>query len=308
MAGKAPAGRARRALAVAGVLAAAAVISAAPAARSEDRAVTQPAPSDDQCRACHSDPGIAETNGPRFYVTGEVLSSSIHAELTCVDCHVPPAARLHADPQAEVAAVRGSCERCHKAEGRDYEESVHGVAADRPPLYGGPLPDPATTGHPSVRPTCISCHGAHDVRTAEDRVFVIDTADRCSICHSERGESFFDRDYHGKESQLGRLDVAVCADCHGGHLVLPETDPRSNVYPANVVATCRTCHEGAPPNFRDVVIHVGGWPLPSDPKLKAATLWMILLLVGTFGFFGMHTVLAIRHSFRERRAVGGGAT
>ena len=256
---------------------------------------------DDACRVCHGDPAIS-TEDPSLYVPVTVVVGSVHGRLSCVGCHGPLAAQLHAHPEAELAEVRASCAGCHGAEAADFEESVHGTAS-QPPLFLGQLP--RSEGRPPATPTCVACHGAHDVQAASERSFAAGAAERCSACHGERGESFFDRDYHGKETRLGRRDVAVCSDCHGGHLVLPANDPRSSVHRANVVTTCRGCHENAPENFRDVVIHVGGWPLPSDPKLRAVTLWMTLMLVGTFGFFGIHTALAIRHSWRERHSVGG---
>jgi len=49
-----------------------------------------------------------------------------------------------------------------------------------------------------------------------------------------------------------------------------------------------------------VIVHVEGTPLPTDTKLRTATLYMLLILVGTFLFFGAHTALAIRHAWRSR--------
>ncbi|MFA5787761.1 MAG: hypothetical protein WDA71_12405 [Actinomycetota bacterium] len=144
------------------------------------------------------------------------------------------------------------------------------------------------------------CHGAHQVVPARSRSFIAAASGQCSRCHTERGESFFDRNYHGKETRLGRNDVASCADCHGPHLVLPESDPGSKVYAANRLETCRQCHRSASGNFADIKIHVAGRPLPDDPKLKAVAGFMTLLVVVTFAFFGSHTALALGHAWRAK--------
>jgi len=151
----------------------------------------------------------------------------------------------------------------------------------------------------------VTCHGAHAIPPATTREFAARTATTCSDCHTERGESYFDHNYHGKETHLGRYDVATCADCHGAHRNLPASDPRSTVNPANVLQTCRQCHADAPPNFADIEIHVGGGPLPSDPKLAAVTLYMLVILTGTFLFFGAVMVLAIGHEWGTRRRGSG---
>ncbi|HWO70181.1 MAG TPA: cytochrome c3 family protein [Actinomycetota bacterium] len=243
------------------------------------------------CLLCHGSPAIVERGeDPRLRVEPARLARSAHRDLACQDCHGVLGPALPDHPAAKLAAGRASCSACHPGAARAIEEGAHGPPGR--PIHGpGPAP-----------PSCVDCHGAHGVRPVPSRAFAVALGARCSACHVERGEAFYLRDYHGKASSLGRLDVASCPDCHGGHRVLPASDPRSPVNPANVVRTCRRCHEDAPPNFRDILIHVGGWPLPEDPRLRAVALWMILILVGTFAFFGLHTLLAARHTWRERRA------
>lgn len=284
-------------------------------ALSSPRAIVADEPEDraDNCVVCHADPEI-RSERPELYVRPETIAASMHDGLSCTSCHPQVSARLHEDTAAEIARARAACADCHRDPAETYEAGVHGSASDVPPaLEVGPPPAPgsdapaigdATGELPSVRPTCVTCHGNHEVPAARSRSFVAAASSQCSRCHGERGESFFDRNYHGKETRLGREDAASCADCHEAHRVLPSTDVRSPVSEANLLATCRVCHPTAPPNFADIEIHVLGQPLPSDPKLGAVTLYMLVILVGTFGFFGAHTLLAIRHSVRERRRRG----
>ncbi len=61
---------------------------------------------------------------------------------------------------------------------------------------------------------------------------------------------------HGKGALEKGLNVsAVCSDCHGAHLVLPASDPRSSIAHANVPLTCKKCHEGI---FKDFELSAHG--------------------------------------------------
>jgi hypothetical protein len=42
---------------------------------------------------------------------------------------------------------------------------------------------------------------------------------------------------------------AVCTDCHGIHNIFKTDDPRSTVFPANLLVTCQKCHPGVSPNW-----------------------------------------------------------
>ncbi len=241
------------------------------------------------CLVCHGRPEIRDVappgQGESLYVRADDLAGSAHAAFTCTSCHPELTSVLHGDMQNELAQARASCPRCHPDESRAYLAGAHaGTAA------GG-----------ASQPSCVTCHGAHRVNRADSQAFEEAANRQCSQCHTEMGERFFGGNPFGMETHLGRDDVATCVDCHRSHLVLPTSDPRSPVNPANILETCRKCHRSAPPNFADIQIHVAAGPLPSDPRLRAVTLYMILILVGTFGFFGAHTVLGIRHEWRANR-------
>lgn len=240
------------------------------------------------CPTCHAEPEIvAEREGEagrRLFVEPDVLEETPHRELTCDSCHPNVSALLHADLAAERESTLRSCAGCHGD-------------ADRAVLDGAHAP---SASDPGDAPTCVTCHAAHDVAATEETDFLVQAAETCSDCHDERGTDFFTRDYHGKEARLGRRDTALCADCHGAHRVLTAADPASPVHIDNVAETCRSCHDDAPDNFGQVIVHVEGTPLPSDPKLRTVTLYMLVILVGTFLFFGAHTALAIRHAWQSR--------
>jgi nitrate/TMAO reductase-like tetraheme cytochrome c subunit len=223
-----------------------------------------------------------DENRPALYVTLDQIQGSAHASFTCTTCHTGLNATMHAKRDA----ARDSCAGCHEKEAELFADGAHA---------NNPL---------GVKLTCVSCHGNHAVMPTGTSRFHVAMTERCSSCHNEMGERFFGGNPFGMQTHLGRPDVATCWDCHRAHLVLHASDPRSPVNRRNILATCRRCHTNAPDNFADISVHVASSPLPDDPRLRAVTLYMLLILVGTFGFFGYHTALQIRHELRKRREHG----
>ena len=71
---------------------------------------------------------------------------------------------------------------------------------------------------------------------------------------NNRVTTFFDS-YHGMAAKMGSTTAANCASCHGYHLVLPASDPRSSVNKANLVQTCQKCHANANEKFSLGTVH-----------------------------------------------------
>lgn len=61
--------------------------------------------------------------------------------------------------------------------------------------------------------------------------------------------------YHGMKSTDGDPKVANCSSCHRAHLILPASDARSSIAPANVQATCARCHASITPELAAIEIH-----------------------------------------------------
>jgi hypothetical protein len=98
--------------------------------------------------------------------------------------------------------------------------------------------------------------------------------------------------------------VATCASCHGSHEILPPSETASTVSPQNRLKTCQKCHAGASPNFANYDPHANRHDRARDPIYYYAALSMDALLIGVFGFFGIHTLLWFVRSLRERLAHG----
>ncbi len=253
-------------------------------AQSSSTPVPSPAPAEasSQCLVCHGNPAIIASTGearPALYVQLAAIQHSVHSDFTCVTCHSSLTSSMHA--KRDVA--RDSCATCHTSEAALLAQGQHGDADAVPKL------------------TCVTCHGNHAILAPSTPEFHTVMTEECRRCHAEMSQNFVSGNPFGMETHLGRTDVAACWDCHTAHLVLPLVDPRSPVNPTNILTTCRKCHENAPPNFADIEIHVASSPVPRDPRLRAVTLYMLLMLIGTFAFFGWHTVLQIRHEAEQRR-------
>jgi thiosulfate reductase cytochrome b subunit len=234
----------------------------------------------DSCGRCHAPSKIP-------IVDPDILTRSAHAETTCAECHSDIEETPHTD---ELEAV--DCGGCHRKEVRQLKAGAHvaGFAAAREGHEEGADADEHAEEGPRDPPTCVDCHGAHDVHLVESVAFRDVIAGRCGECHEERYDTYMDR-FHGKAATLGLEQAPRCYDCHTGHQQLPADDPKSSVHPDNLVETCGNCHEGANANFVEFDPH----PKPHDKEHSALVyywwLFMLGLIVGTFAFFGIHDLL-----------------
>jgi len=174
----------------------------------------------------------------------------IEVAAVCTDCH-----GVHNIQAAGTPNLRprrpDTCGHCHIGIFNVYKESTHGIAAIQEQNQDAPV--------------CADCHGEHGIGIpAEEKIASI-----CSTCHAEEGimskyeipvdrTMTYGRTFHGIASSYGSKTVANCASCHGYHDIRPPTDPRSSVYPANLVKTCgkSDCHPGISAKVASAKIHV----------------------------------------------------
>ncbi len=198
---------------------------------------------DDMCLLCHGDPAMLQgvERADRLLVTSETLAPSVHgpAGVGCTLCHQDlPFPHTAAD----VPPV--NCGFCHSVESRLHGQSLHGQAASR----GDPL-----------APSCVDCHGGHNVKSSRDPTSPTTTINiplLCGECHREgapvartrnipqdRILQNYSMSIHGDGLFRAGLSVtAVCTSCHTSHNILPHTDPRSSISRERVAATCTQCH------------------------------------------------------------------
>ncbi len=199
---------------------------------------------DEECLACHGERDfVAEKDGKSvsLYVSVKRFTASTHGEIGCVSCHMDADAEhfLRDEPLASV-----DCEMCHSEAIEEFNRSLHGTAL-RAKKY--------------LAPTCLSCHGKHDIKSAsnpDSRTYVRNIPSLCGSCHKEgtavselrdveehQALEDYSQSIHGDGLfKRGLIVTAVCTSCHNSHLILPHEDSDSSINQANIANTCMRCH------------------------------------------------------------------
>ncbi|MDQ5980416.1 MAG: hypothetical protein QG602_3393 [Verrucomicrobiota bacterium] len=242
------------------------------------------------CGTCHDDDKITKD-----YRMGQVKAAghyldSIHGRAltqmglivapSCNDCHGVHDIKRSVDKESHTnhANIAKSCGACHLGIEDTYNASVHGQLLRKGDGKG---------------PVCTDCHSAHDIEKPANAHFKATSDQSCGKCHEDRLEHYRET-YHGKAMALGQpnvaSDVAACYDCHGHHDVFPVSDERSRLSKDKILATCQQCHPGVGPKFTEYQPHANPLDAENYPILNKVFWFMTSLLIGVFGFFGLHTV------------------
>lgn len=180
----------------------------------------------------------------------------------CTDCHTAHSIRQLLDPQTRQTLpearvwIPETCAKCHSLIYEKYKDSVHGSA-----LIG--------EGNPDV-PTCIDCHGVHNIADPTTNFFRLKSPQICAGCHTDpriMGKygistdvlTTYVADFHGttvaifeKLSPDAETNKPVCYDCHGVHDIVRASDPQKGLsVRQNLLARCQVCHPDATTNFPD---------------------------------------------------------
>ncbi len=217
-----------------------------------------------KCSQCHA----KETNEHAHSVHGLEIAKGNDKAPRCQDCH-GGAHELKTTTSWEFKkSIPQTCAACHGDIYNRYHTSVHGQAVDQGVLEA---------------PVCTSCHHAHSIQppsNPESAVFPGQIAETCGRCHGSvaLARQFnlpadrllsYQASFHGLLGKQGSEIVANCASCHGTHLILAGTDPRSSINPKNLPKTCGKCHPGAGRRFAIGPVH----ELPGFTE-PAAVLWV----------------------------------
>ncbi|GAB4327561.1 MAG: hypothetical protein Kow0037_01210 [Calditrichia bacterium] len=198
----------------------------------------------EDCEMCHSDPELTtEINGKTvsLYVDFEKFANSVHKEVDCVSCHIDADVEEFPHPEN---LEKVDCANCHDDASEAFYKSIHGKALKRGAPYA---------------PTCIECHGKHDILLSanpQSRTYKMQIPVLCGKCHREgapvaRTYNIHEKDILTNYSQSihgeglfkqGLIVTATCNNCHGNHLILPHTDSRATTSLKNIAKTCTQCH------------------------------------------------------------------
>jgi hypothetical protein len=210
---------------------------------------TPPAPTTEDCLACHEDASATRADGTSVAVAANVFADSIHGGLACVDCHQDLAAQTEWPHPEKLGKV--NCATCHEEPVAKYGDSVHAKARREHPE--------------SKAATCVDCHGMHDIKPSAEptsRTYHLNLPETCGRCHADVKVmpaelrqttgivAQFQDSTHGKALMKSGLTVAPdCVDCHNSHDIKPPSEPASTVHRQNVPGTCGKCHEGIRTQF-----------------------------------------------------------
>lgn len=249
------------------------------------------------CSRCHGDPAVIKQGHIAIGNVAAAYKDSIHGRAvtrsgllvaaTCESCHGSHDIRQKSDTASKVnrANIPATCGTCHEGILTQYAASIHGQAFGK--------------GNPKA-PVCADCHTAHGIQRADVSSWQLDVIRECGTCHVNRIETYRDT-FHGQVTSLGFMRVATCAACHGAHDILPAANPQSRTSPARVLSTCQQCHPSATSGFAAYDPHADKSDRGRNPVLYVAASFMKWLLVGVFGFFGLHAALWFPRSLAERR-------
>jgi len=205
---------------------------------------------------------------------------------TCYNCHEPHYVYPRGTPIREEWRQNTPkiCGKCHEGELALYAESIHGKEV--------------LQNHNPKAAVCADCHTNHDIDDPSlDSIRLVITRN-CGSCHQENLKSYLET-YHGQVNKLGYAYTAKCFDCHGSHGILPVNDPKSSMYPANRVQTCKKCHANATQGFATFEPHATTNDFSRYPYTWLASKFMIALLGGTLAFFWTHSALWFYREYRD---------
>lgn len=225
----------------------------------------------EECLSCHTDHNLTmdrDGEAVSLFVDEAAFEASSHASVSCAQCHSQVSTILERPCDAVTDPV--DCSVCHADVSQQHKDSTHGMLAA--------LQDPDA-------PTCLSCHSAHATQGHDDSsspTFARNVPELCARCHADGAVAQtriqtkdFDvvdsyvNSIHGRGVlEAGLVVSATCADCHTAHGELPADSTASSVHPANLGATCGTCHKGIEDVFQNS-IH---WPgNGADPEKRLPT-------------------------------------
>jgi nitrate/TMAO reductase-like tetraheme cytochrome c subunit len=204
------------------------------------------------CQQCHAEQYEKTLDS----VHQRAIAAGNKDAAVCTDCHNPHEQQRLTDPttgeltEEARAAIPQTCAQCHSTIYDTYRQSVHGSALTE-------------EGNPDV-PTCVDCHGVHDIGDPTSNSFRNSIPSTCAKCHTDEALmqkyglstnvlNTYVSDFHGTTVKMFEesfpdqpTNKAVCSDCHGVHDIRKTDDPQAGiVYKENLLPKCQQCHPDA---------------------------------------------------------------
>jgi len=251
------------------------------------------------CASCHSKEAQDYASGAH----GQAVQSGNTSAPDCTLCHGSMHEIGRTDSWTFRKSIPDLCGGCHPAVADQFSQSVHGKAIQR---------------GVADAPVCTNCHTAHMVLPPSSPTSSVNPEhirDTCGQCHGNVRLSTryglppdrvlsFDASFHGMALKAGNETVANCSSCHGIHLILTSSDPRSTINPKNLAKTCGQCHPGAGTRFAIGPVHEVA---STEPKaVRWARSFYLLLIPLVIGLMFVHQLGDWVRKVTQIRFVPGG--
>ncbi|MCP4362554.1 MAG: hypothetical protein GY796_31500 [Chloroflexi bacterium] len=232
-------------------------------------------------------------------VHGAALADGEIEAAVCTDCHGAHDTPVPDEPRERISHT---CEQCHSEIFNEYSTSIHGDAL-------------LSDSNLDV-PTCIECHGVHNINEPTTALARLRSPQLCAGCHTNTklmGEydistEVFDTyvaDFHGATVTLFEhqdptveTNKAVCYDCHGVHNIKATDDPQAGIK-NNLLVTCQECHPDATVNFSDAWTSHFQPSLEHNPLVYLVNLFYQIVIPLTVGFFAFLILTDLYRRMRE---------
>jgi predicted CXXCH cytochrome family protein len=233
-------------------------------------------------------------------VHGAALEAGNEEAAVCTDCHGAHDTPVPNEPRERISHT---CEQCHSTIFMEYADSVHGDAL-------------LSESNPDV-PTCIECHGVHDINDPTTALARLRSPQLCASCHADEAlmtkyeisTEVFDTyvsDFHGTTVTLfehqdpnAETNKAVCYDCHGVHSIKKPDDPQAGIK-NNLLETCQQCHPDATANFSDAWTSHFQPSLEHNPLVYLVNLFYQIVIPLTIAVVGFLILTDVYRRVRER--------
>jgi cytochrome b subunit of formate dehydrogenase len=211
--------------------------------------------SNEDCLTCHADPDLTglDREGVEIpmSVDPKIYDQSIHADLSCVDCHTDLAG-IKDYPHAEELKLV-DCGTCHEDVQAEYSKSMHGLKFIH---------------MEELAPHCWDCHTKHDILPSSNpksSTYFQNLPNTCCGCHEKKSEISDDafkqpcvraeylKGVHGKLVSEGIDSAPTCNTCHPAHEIRKRIDPLSTIYKLNILNTCGQCHIDALADYSESI-------------------------------------------------------
>ena len=259
------------------------------------------------CKNCHLSQHVLTQDS----VHAKALAEGNMEAAICSDCHTAHEVRQINDPVTNEPLpetrvwVPETCAQCHNDIYQKYLTSVHGSA----------LVDDENTDAPS----CIDCHGVHNIEDPTTNKFRLKSPQICAKCHTdpEIMDKYdistdvldtFVADFHGttvtlfeKQTPDAETNKPVCYDCHGIHDIKRADDPEKGLHVReNLLVRCQVCHPDATINFPDAWLSHYIPSAEKAPLVYYVNLFYMIFIPLVLGGMGLLVVLDLSKRVRDR--------